>query len=178
MATKQHATTEEQASALGNIRRKPMQIDLLTGELVTGKPKSGNGSHIQLKRLGIERPAVPGMASWAGGGPEGKRCRDCAHLGAITVRRPSTDIERAAVACLRFVQRRGRLPAVRSNIANCLACDQFAEPSGVRAYFVNLDGVTQAADWLDHRGVGRFLALGEREDPERPGHLAPLPSRR
>lgn len=177
MATKQHATTEEQTAALGNVRRKPMQIDLLTGDLVARKPKAGNGSHIQLKSLGIERPAVPGMASWAGGGPDGKRCKDCAHLGAVTVRRPSTEIERASVVCLRFVQRVGRLPAVRSDIANCLACDQFTEPSGVRAYFVNLDGETQSVDWVDHRGVGRFLALGEKGDPAQPGHIAPPPLR-
>lgn len=178
MATKQHATSEEQKAALGNIRRKPVQIDLLTGELIARKRKSGNGSHIKLKSLGIERPAVPGMASWAGGGPEGKRCKDCAHLGAVTVHRPNSEIERASVACLRFVQRVGRLPAVRSDIANSLSCDQFAEPAGVKAWLVNWDGRTWGADWIDRGGVGRFRDLGEYQDPLRPGHFAPPSSRR
>lgn len=80
MANAPHATTEEQRSQLGRIKRKPMQIDMFTGNLVRTKPKTGkpDGSHVVLKD--DDAPiAIPGMAHFAGAGPEGKRCYQCDH---------------------------------------------------------------------------------------------------
>lgn len=62
----------------GLVRKKPMQRDLFTGNLVR-PPKAGRGDHILLKRDDAEPVAIPGMAHFAATGPEGKRCRDCAH---------------------------------------------------------------------------------------------------
>ena len=101
MANAPHATSEDQRAALGGIKRKPVQIDLLSGELVLKKPKSGNGSHILLKREGEEKAAVSGMASWAGSDPEGKYCEDCAFYGSVAVQRPNSLVDRALAACLR-----------------------------------------------------------------------------
>lgn len=170
MANRPHATTEEQTAALGGVRLKPMQRDMFTGELVDKPPKRGNGRHIALKPVGMERPAIPGMASWAGGGPEGKRCKDCAYLGAVTIRRPDNTIERSSAACLKAMQRTGRLPMLRTDIAMAASCDLFGEETGVKAWFINWDGATSRADWVDYRGVGRFHALNEFEDPANPGH--------
>lgn len=82
MAIRPHATTDEQVSQLGRIRRHAMQIDMFTGNLVKTKPKAGksDGSHILLKD-DDKPPAVPGMAHFAGTGPEGKRCFQCRHCG-------------------------------------------------------------------------------------------------
>lgn len=75
---------KEQVTTTGNVAFKPMQRDLLTGELSAKKPKSGNGRHIRLKGDG---PAItPGMAYFAGTGPKGKYCKDCRFLGDLPVR--------------------------------------------------------------------------------------------
>lgn len=133
MATKPHATTEEQTAHLGRVRRKPRYVDMFSGEVSETPPKRGNGSHIALKPLGIERPAVPGMASWAGGGPDGMRCKDCVYLGGVTVVRPSGERENSAAACAQYAKRTGHLPSVRYDITLCSACDQFkAETPGER----------------------------------------------
>lgn len=68
---------KEQVSTLGNVRFKPMQRDMFTGNLVKTKPRAGRGDHILLKQEPGERPAIPGMAFFAGTGPEGKRCQHC-----------------------------------------------------------------------------------------------------
>lgn len=65
----------------GHVIRKPMQRDMFTGNLVRNAPKAGRGDHILLKRPVDEPVAIPGMAHFAGTGPEGKRCSQCAHLG-------------------------------------------------------------------------------------------------
>src|SRR5262245_51649579 len=87
MALRPHATTEEQVAALGNVRRKPAQIDLLTGELVTKKPKAGSGHHIRLHSVAGEPSISPGMAQFAGTGPERTYCMDCAHCSDLEVYR-------------------------------------------------------------------------------------------
>lgn len=79
------ATSEEQKAALGKVRRKPRQYDLLTGNLVLKPPKVGRGDHIALKSYPGEKPRVPGMAHFAGTGPEGKRCQHCVFLKDIPV---------------------------------------------------------------------------------------------
>lgn len=85
MASRPHSTSEEQTAALGNVKRKAMQIDLLSGELVKGRPKAGNGRHIRLHREIGEPVANPGMAHFAGTGPAGKYCKDCEHCSDIDV---------------------------------------------------------------------------------------------
>lgn len=85
MPTPRHATSEEQRAALGNVKRKPMQIDLLTGNLVPRPPKAGNGNHVLLKSAPDEKRKVAGMAYFAATGPEGKRCQHCRHLQDIPV---------------------------------------------------------------------------------------------
>lgn len=62
----------------GLVRKKPMQRDLFTGNLVR-PPKAGRGDHILLKQGDHEPVAIPGMAHFLGSGPEGKRCHQCTH---------------------------------------------------------------------------------------------------
>lgn len=76
-------SSDEQRAQLGRIRRKPMQRDMFTGNLVSKPPKAGRGDHIVLKRESTEPTVVPGMAHFPGTGPEGKRCQHCAHFGDI-----------------------------------------------------------------------------------------------
>lgn len=86
MATRPHATSEEQVAALGNIRRIPRQMDLLTGNLAPKKVRTPRGDdHIHLKPIEGEKPVIPGMAHFAGTGPEGKRCSQCTHCRDISV---------------------------------------------------------------------------------------------
>lgn len=68
-------------SVTGHVVRKPMQRDMFTGNLVKSKPRSGNGNHILLKGDDQDPPVIPGMAHFAGSGPDGKRCSECRHLG-------------------------------------------------------------------------------------------------
>lgn len=69
----------------GLVRRKPMQRDLFAGNLVRSAPKAGKGDHVLLKRPDDEPVAVPGMAHFAGTGPEGKRCSQCLHCQDVSV---------------------------------------------------------------------------------------------
>ncbi|MFZ5783962.1 MAG: hypothetical protein ACOY4R_27505 [Pseudomonadota bacterium] len=86
MALKPHATTEEQRAEMGKIRRKPVQIDLLTGNLAPKRIKIARGdAHIRLKSDGMEPTVVPGMAHFAGTGPSGRYCKDCALRGDLPV---------------------------------------------------------------------------------------------
>ena len=80
-------TSEEQQAQFGQValRRKPLQIDLLTGEASAKKPKAGHGHHIRYKDPG-QQPTI-GMAFFAGTGPEGKYCKDCDHYGDLPVYR-------------------------------------------------------------------------------------------
>lgn len=78
-------TNKEQVTTLGNVRFKPMQRDMFTGNLVKTKPRAGRGDHIVLKDVPGMPSAIPGMAHFAGTGPAGKRCRHCAHCRDIAV---------------------------------------------------------------------------------------------
>ena len=75
-----------------------LQGDLFTGEWQAECPKRGNGSHIRLKPVDGEKPIVPGMASYAGEGPAGTYCRDCAHYGVVAVQTGVDDVEITAPA--------------------------------------------------------------------------------
>lgn len=148
-------TGDEQKAALGNVRRIPRDVDMFTGEVVTKPSKRGNGSHVKLKPVGIEKPVVPGMASYAGEGPQGKRCEDCRWFGRVTVRRPDGDSthEEADEACVRAAQLLGRVPAMRTHIKLCAACKFFtaAKPKP-RVYHIHKDGATIDGNG---RAVGR-----------------------
>lgn len=139
------ATSEEQRAMLGNVRRIPRDVDMFTGEVVTKPPKRGNGSHIQLKSTGLEKTVVPGMASYAGEGPHGKRCEQCRWFGRVKVVRPDRDtIETCVDACLRAAQLTGRIPMARQQIKHCQACRFFAENDGGRhEWCIFEDGVTR-----------------------------------
>lgn len=67
------------------ITRKPMQRDLFSGALVAKPPKAGRGQHVLLKHNEGDKYPVPGMAHFAGTGPEGSRCQQCHHLDNIKV---------------------------------------------------------------------------------------------
>ena len=151
----------------GHVVRKPMQRDMFTGELVDKKPKAGNGSHIRLKPTGLERPAVPGMASWAGGGPEGKRCGECQHFGSVAILRPDTATQESkSTACLLAARRQGRLVQGRYDISLSAACYQFAEHlSGERAWAIGPDGRVHGPDW-HAKGLPRFFVLGHVPPPD------------
>lgn len=169
-------------SVTGHVVFKPMQRDMFTGELSDKRPKAGNGSHIQLKPIGIERPHIPGMASWAGGGPEGKYCRDCQHFGAVAILRPDTEMtEKRSTACSLAARRQGRLVQGRVDISTSAACDQFVEPTGEeRAWCIGPDGKVHAPDWHDRAGMPRFFVLGHRPPEDhaaRPAWNALRPSR-
>lgn len=124
MATHPHGTTEEQTAALGNVRRKPMQGDLLTGEFAVKAPKNGRGSHVRLHRNFTEPVIAPGMAHFPGTGPEGKHCRDCEHFGDLPVKgRKWTGIEKDACAKARDIT--GAVQ--RGGIGTNRACRYFVE---------------------------------------------------
>jgi len=69
----------------GYVLKRPMQRDLFTGNLVRTKPKAERGDHVLLKRPDDEPVAIPGMAHFAGTGPEGKRCSHCSLCRDISV---------------------------------------------------------------------------------------------
>jgi hypothetical protein len=144
MTAKIPATSEEQIAQLGKIRRIPTQIDLLTGDLVVNPPKRGDGSHIKLKPAGFEKPIVPGMASYAGEGPEGKHCNDCAFFGEVAVLRPDAKetVEMNREGCVKFASRSGHAsPGYKTNIRYCSACSLFEERvRAISRFVVNMDG--------------------------------------
>lgn len=137
MAKRPHAATEEQAAALGNVKYKPMQRDMFTGELMERPPKRGNGSHIALKPIGIEKPTVPGMADYAGEGPTGKYCRDCRHFGEVAVQRPNGltqeigTVEMSRGGCSIWASRMGHAsPIGGKGVELCGACKLFEDREG------------------------------------------------
>jgi hypothetical protein len=106
---------------------KNVQGDLFTGEWHAKPPKRGNGSHIQLKPLDDEKAIVPGMASYAGEGPAGTYCRDCAQFGVVAVQTGVDDVEINRTGCVLYAQRMGHAaPAPRRDIRLCAACKHFA----------------------------------------------------
>jgi hypothetical protein len=80
-------TTEEQRAALGNIKRKPSQGDLFTGEFAVRPPKKGNGRHIAPTGKEGEPAKAIGMAHFPGTGPERTYCHQCTHCQDIDVYR-------------------------------------------------------------------------------------------
>lgn len=79
-------SSADQRAALGGIRRKPVQIDLLTGNPAPKRVRMARGeNHIRLKSFEGEKSAIAGMAYFAGTGPAGKRCYQCRHLGDLPV---------------------------------------------------------------------------------------------
>jgi hypothetical protein len=80
-------TSEEQMAALGNIRHKPRQGDLFTGQFDVTPPKKGNGHHIPLTGNEGEPAKAIGMAHFPGTGPERTYCRECKHCQDIDVYR-------------------------------------------------------------------------------------------
>ena len=151
-----HATSDEQVAALGKVKFKPMQRDLLTGELVLKPPRRGNGRHIKLKTVEGERPRTLGMASWEGSGPEGKYCRDCANYGSVTIKRPDgKTIDKLEGACLQYARRTGRLPVGQKNISLCRSCDLFQQADyRAQAWLIGPDGTIDLPD-----EYGEFSAL-------------------
>jgi hypothetical protein len=80
-------TSEEQEAALGNIKHKPRQGDLFTGEFNVNLPKRGNGHHIKLAVEEGEPTKAPGMAHFPGTGPKRTYCSECKHCQDIGVYR-------------------------------------------------------------------------------------------
>ncbi len=118
--------------AEGKADRKYLQGDLLSGDWMAKPPKRGNGSHLRLKALEGEKPAVPGMASYAGEGPPGRYCRDCDHFGEVAVQTGAGAVEmNRAGGCVLYARRMGHAaPIGRSSISLCSACKHFTETSG------------------------------------------------
>lgn len=110
-------SSEEQKAALGGVYRKPVQIDLLSGEATVKKPKAGNGAHIVLKQTGKEPSVAVGMAHFPGTGPKKKYCRDCEHCRDLWTRGKRSRL--VTEACAKFedimgVVGRGGIGANRS----------------------------------------------------------------
>lgn len=146
-------SSEDQKAALGKVKKRPMQRDLFTGELVTKPIKRGNGRHIKLKSVPGEKPHVAGMASWAGTGPEGKYCRDCDFFGTIKVRNQRDEATAEMIdGCALYAKRMGHLPMVKKNISACNSCDQFKPAVElVRIWLIDHTGMMINGKLLDAR---------------------------
>lgn len=170
-------TTKEQVTTLGNVKFRPMQRDMFTGELTDKKPKAGNGSHIRLAGAETQPPAVPGMASFAGTGPKGKYCRDCAAFGDVAVQRPNGktqevgDVEMNRGGCVIWASRMGHAkPLAAKTISLCDACDLFSEPNdiaSVRRFIISPAGtISRVLDFpinlKSHRPDTKAEGLADR----------------
>lgn len=136
-------THEDQVRSLGNVKKKPMQRDLFTGELVTGRLKRGRGDHIKLTSFEGEKAYVPGMASWANTGPQGLYCRDCAYWGDVGIKSSSSkEVDLATGVCALFVKRMGKHLFPWRDISVCGSCDKFEAPTkgGPRFWMVEANG--------------------------------------
>ncbi len=103
-----------------------LQGDLFTGKWEAKAPKRGNGSHVRLKRLDGEKPAVPGMASYTGEGPAGTYCKDCAYFGEIAVQVTPNAVEKNPAGCAIYTQHMGHAaPTRRRDISLCASCRFF-----------------------------------------------------
>jgi hypothetical protein len=80
-------TSEQQKAALGNVRHKPRQGDLFTGQIDVRPPKKGSGRHIPLTGEEGEPAEAIGMAHFPGTGPERTYCHQCTHCQDIDVYR-------------------------------------------------------------------------------------------
>jgi hypothetical protein len=121
-------TSEEQKAALGNIKHKPRQGDLFTGEFNVNPPKRGNGHHIKLAVEVGEPTKVPGMAHFPGTGPERTYCRECKHCQEIDVYRGGR---------YRAPSGKGDVMPVRTKRNACLKAaklsDGIVQPGGIGA---------------------------------------------
>jgi hypothetical protein len=116
---------------------KNAQGDLFTGKWRTKPPTRGNGSHIRLKPLDDEKAVVPGMASYAGEGPAGAYCRDCAHFGVVAVQTGVDDVEINRTGCAIYAQRMGHAaPTARRDIGLCPACKHFVAGDESKRHFI------------------------------------------
>lgn len=136
-------THEDQIRSLGNVKKKPMQRDLFTGELVTGRIKRGRGDHIKLTSFEGDKACVPGMASWANTGPQGLYCRDCAYWGDVGIKSSSSkEVDLATGVCALFSRRMGAHVSPWRDISVCGSCDQFKRSNGSnkRNWLIGPDG--------------------------------------
>jgi hypothetical protein len=85
------------------IKKHAIQRDLFTGELITKKIKRGRGRHIKLKQ-GEDRvmTVVPGMAHFAGTGPERTYCFGCKFWGDLPVYKGGKYVANTTAAPRRF----------------------------------------------------------------------------
>jgi hypothetical protein len=119
------------------------QGELFMGEWQAEPPKRGTGSHVRLKALDGEKPAVPGMASYAGEGPVGTYCKDCGFFGKVGVQRSPDAAEKNSAGCTLYAQRMGHAaPTPHRDIRACAACKHFVEADEAPRNFI----VDQAGD--------------------------------
>ena len=125
------------AGELPETARSTLQRDLVTGAWEDKPPARGNGSHIRLKPLHGETPALSGMASFAGEGPVGKFCRNCDHFGEVAVQRTVDAIEMNPTGCALYAQRMGHAaPTRRRDIRLCADCKHFEPADEVTRRFI------------------------------------------
>jgi hypothetical protein len=114
-----------------------LQRDLFTGEWQAKPPKRGRSCHVRLTKLDGEKPAVPGMASYAGEGPAGARCRDCLHFGTVAVQAGVDVVEINRTGCAIYAQRMGHAaPTTRRDIGLCSACKLFVAADEANRHFI------------------------------------------
>jgi hypothetical protein len=119
------------------VQKHDFQGDLLTGEWRAEPPKRGNGSHVRLKSLDVEKTAVPGMASYAGEGPANKYCKDCVFFGKVAVQRGVDDVEINRTGCVIYAQRMGHAaPTTKRDIRLSPACRHFVAGDDSRRQFI------------------------------------------
>src|SRR5262245_4733293 len=129
-----------------------LQGDLFTGKWQAERPKRGNGSNILLKPVDGQKPAVPGMASYAGEGPEGQYCKDCAYFGEVAVQRGPDDIETTRAGCALYARHMGHAsPTTRGDIRFCPACKHFREADDAARRFIvdRAGGLYRIEDYPD-----------------------------
>jgi hypothetical protein len=126
------ATTTDPRGAL-----KLKQGDLFSKEWQTEPSKRGDGSHVRLKSVDGEKPVMPGMASYAGEGPAGTYCRDCAHFGEVVVQTGVDDVEINRTGCAIYAQRMGHAaPTTRRDIRLFPACKHFVAGDESKRHFI------------------------------------------
>ena len=145
-----------------------LQGDLLSGEWLPKPSRRGSGHHIRLKPLGADqRTVVPGMADFAGEGPDGTYCRDCNHFAdEIAVQTRIDAVEKARAGCAKWAQRMAHAaPSPRRDIRLCRSCKHFERltDNSDRCFIIDMAGVTYRCSsmpddirmWLRANGNGR-----------------------
>ena len=118
-----------------------LQGDLLSRQWLSKPPKRGGGKHVRLMPLNnIPQVAVPGMASFADGGPPGTLCRDCSHFAdELAVQTGADSIEKARGGCVLWARRMAHAaPSARLDIRLCRSCKHF-EAADAAPPFVVID---------------------------------------